>query len=161
MVLLCLSGAYFLGYRVNVSESMSIGIWHVKSFDRPIRRDDIVWFCPPDKPVFQLAKQRQYIPIGACPGAYAHLLKRVTGIPGDQIIAAHSGSYVNRHRIKNSRPQSYDSSGRPMTPHIGVYTLKSGLWLIADNTGSFDSRYFGPLSIDIEFLQATPILTLK
>lgn len=161
LVLFSLSSAYITGFRINVSQSMPLGIWYVQQFKRPIKRGDIVWFCPPDRAIFRLARKRQYIPSGACPGANAHLLKRVTAIPNDQVVVNRTGLSVNGSNISNSRPRFHDSAGRLLKPKIGIYTLKSSFWLLGDNPKSFDSRYFGPLSTSIDYLKATPVFTLK
>jgi len=149
IALCCISlfAFYLAGFRVNVSQSMPIGIWRVEPLKHKLQRGDIAWFCPPDTKLFQLAKQRGYIPAGGCPGGYAHLLKRVVAVSGDQVVLNEQGLWVNGKHIQNSKPRIHDSLGHPMSRQaLGSRILqKNSLWLVAGHPNSFDSRYFGTL----------------
>ena len=70
-------------------------------------------------------------------------LKRLAGVPGDQIRMAPEGVYVNGHLIANSAVPS----GAPY-PHYpyGTFTLAPDQYLVLGNHDrSWDSRYEGPI----------------
>lgn len=142
--------AYTAGWRINHTTSLPPGLWRVHPLDRPIARGDIVSLCPPDTPVFRQARRRGYIGGGRCPGGYEPLLKPVVAIAGDRIEVSGEGIAVNGRLLANSAARDHDSQGRTLTPlGQGTYLARRGeVWLISDySPASFDSRYFGPLSI--------------
>lgn len=154
-----LSAFYLAGFRVNVSQSMPIGIWRIEP-KRKLKRGDIVWFCPPDTEVFQLAKRRGYIPAGGCPGGYAHLLKHLVAVGGDKVTLNPKGLWVNGKAIQNSRPRTKDSFRRPMPLSLGSRVIpKHSIWLMAEHSNSFDSRYFEEISKKVISETAQPVLT--
>ncbi len=142
--------AYTAGWRINHTTSLPPGLWRVYPLDRPIARGDIVSLCPPDTPMFQEARRRGYIGGGRCPGSYEPLLKPVAAIAGDRIEVSGDGIAVNGRLIANSAAHRHDSRGRILTPVAqGTHTAVVGkVWLVSDyNPASFDSRYFGAISI--------------
>jgi conjugative transfer signal peptidase TraF len=94
-----------------------------------------------------MARSRNYLACGFCPGGYASLLKPVAAIAGDQVAVSPQGISVNGVLLPNSKAPSIDSRGRSMQPFkAGIYTVKPGsVWLVSSYPHSFDSRYFGPL----------------
>lgn len=142
--------AYTAGWRINHTTSLPPGLWRVHPIDRPIIRGDIVSLCPPDTPVFRQARRRGYIGGGRCPGGYEPLMKPVAAIAGDRIDIGGDGIAVNGRLLTNSAARRHDSRGRRLTPlGQGTRTAAPGeVWLISDySPASFDSRYFGPISI--------------
>jgi conjugative transfer signal peptidase TraF len=154
---LCLAGAtlfllscFFLshaGYRINWTPSVPQGIWKVDDLTGPLQRGQIVSICPPDTAIFQMARSRNYLACGSCPGNYVSLLKPVAAIAGDLVAVSSQGIVVNGVLLPNSKAPTQDSVGRPMEPvKAGIYTVKPGtVWLVSTYPHSFDSRYFGPL----------------
>jgi signal peptidase I len=70
-------------------------------------------------------------------------LKRLVGVPGDQIRMAPEGVYVNDHLI----PKSAVPPGSPYLHYAyGTFTLAPDQYVIlGDHTRSWDSRYVGPI----------------
>lgn len=136
-----------LGYRINSTPSLPMGIWKVNALSAPLCREQIVSVAPPDTTLFQLARSRHYLDWGSCPGGYSALLKPVVAIPGDRVTITMEGISVNGHRMPNSKPLATDRVGRPLTPvKFGTYEIKPGtVWLLSNSPQSFDSRYFGAL----------------
>jgi type IV secretory pathway protease TraF len=75
------------------------------------------------------------------------LLKHVAAMPGDVVRVTPEGSYING--------KLWPYSGVPVTPPyrpfpFGTYTLQLGqYWLLGSNPESWDSRYIGPIPVDL------------
>jgi len=75
------------------------------------------------------------------------LMKHVVAVPGDTVRVTPEGSYVNN--------KLWPYSGIPATTSyqpfpFGAYTLQAGqYWLLGTSPDSWDSRYIGPVPIDL------------
>lgn len=100
----------------------------VYPFDRP-RRGDIVVFQPP------VPSDRPYI-------------KRVIGLPGDEIQFADGYVMVNGERLHEpyqAEPETFCTGEE----HCALVVPAGAVYVLGDNrTNSADSRFFGPISID-------------
>jgi conjugative transfer signal peptidase TraF len=147
-LVLCLACSLsMMGYRINSTPSLPLGVWKVDSLFGPLCREQIVSIAPPDTVIFQLARARQYLDWGTGAGGYTALLKPVGAIPGDRVAVSADGITVNGVRLPNSKPLATDSAGRSLVPvETGTYTVKQDtVWLMSNSARSFDSRYFGAL----------------
>jgi conjugative transfer signal peptidase TraF len=155
--------AHSAGLRVNESPSLPIGIWLVSPLERELRRGDIVSFCPPDTPAFREAWLRGYLSAGHCEGGYEPLLKPVAAIADDRVSGTDDGISINGRLIASSKSLNRDGLGRtlPSPEAHDVIVAKGEVWVISSyNPLSFDSRYFGPVTISkIEGL-ARPLFIL-
>lgn len=145
------AAAWAFGIRVNTSASLPTGLWLEKRVPPgALKRGVVITLCPSDTSAFRLARDRGYIGAGWCPHEYEPLLKPVVATAGDEVSLTAAGIDVNGVHLPNSVSLKYDSARRPM-PGIsfGKYTVLPGtVWVISSyNSGSFDSRYFGPVSI--------------
>jgi type IV secretory pathway protease TraF len=71
---------------------------------------------------------------------------------------------VNGHLLPNTAPLRADTKGRPLTSWPpGGYTVEPGFIWVASSYSprSFDSRYFGPVSISSVRDRVRPLLTLR
>lgn len=153
-----------LGYRINLTSSIPSGLYQIWPVNRPIERGDIVWFCPPDTPLFRKARDEwKDIPSGTCPGDYTHMFKPVAALPGDWVTVTLQGVFVNGRRIPNSQSLTGLSDGRALHPMLGTYRVKFGtVWLVSHfNARSFDSRYVGPISTSQIEAFARPVWVRK
>jgi conjugative transfer signal peptidase TraF len=150
-----------LGYRINWTPSLPVGIWKVAALTGPVQRGQIVSICPTDTTIFQLALARHYLSWGLCPGGYASLLKPVAAVAGDQVAISGQGIAINGVLVPNSQPLTKDSMGRPLIPvRAGLYIVRPGtVWLVSSRAQSFDSRYFGPLPAANILGRARPVLS--
>jgi signal peptidase I len=100
-----------------------------------IRRGDVIVFKrPPNSPIDG-------------PDAPKDLIKRVVGLPGDE-VATHDGAvWVNGRRLREPYlPSGVQSTGLEQ----GVRVPANHVWVMGDNrTNSADSRVFGPLPEDL------------
>ncbi len=143
-------GLIACGYRIVTTHSVPMGLWKTEPLTRPLQKGDIAWWCPPDTAVSRLAKQRGYYPEGDCPGGYPHVMKPVAALPGDTVVIDNQGVKINGQRLANSESRDRDLRGNALQAmRSGAYQVASGsVWLLSSFTAeSFDSRYFGPVSM--------------
>lgn len=132
------------GLRLNTTRSIPLG-FYLMSND-PIVKGAYVLFCPPERPEFDLAKERGYIGAGFCPGGYGNMMKKVAASDHDVVSVTDDGATINGTLVPASQPFEADSMGRPLprfrvTDHV---LAPSELLLMSDtNSRSFDARYFG------------------
>lgn len=138
--------AHEAGLRLNTTGSIPLGLYLMSN--DPIERGAYVLWCPPERPEFDLAKERGYIGAGFCPGGYGYMMKKVLAAPNDVVSVTDAGVMINGTVIPASQPFEADSLGRPL-PRFRVtdYVLASSELLLMSNTNSrsFDARYFGPV----------------
>ena len=146
------------GLRVNTTNSLPVGMYL-------ITRDEnapLVEFCP--QGLFsQLSASRHYRPPGSCPDGAAPLLKPVIAHPGDIVVLSAEGIRVNGSLLPNTAPQLVDAAGRPLkTWPTGVYPVApSTVWVASTyHPNSFDSRYFGPISLGLIRHRLRPLWVL-
>jgi conjugative transfer signal peptidase TraF len=155
--------AYQQGLRFNSTASMPTGIYKANKLDTSlITRGSIALLCPPQTSIFHLAYERHYLEQGNCPGHLQSLLKPVGAVAGDIVRIGSHGVSVNGKLMPRSLVLREDSAGRPITGiPAGVYRVKPGeVWLLSSHSAkSFDSRYFGPVTINAIQGTAQPILT--
>ena len=119
----------------NASASAPIGLYRVTS-GAP-ERGDLVLISPP-KSIAKLAAERRYLPAGV------PLIKRIVAITGDDVCVFDGAIIINGEIA--ARQLEADSEGRPMPLWNECRALTDDeIFLILPPTGSFDSRYFGPV----------------
>ena len=150
--LLSIIGVAFLliliGFRFNVTDSIPFGLYRITNLKK--LKNSYVIFCPENRPVFQLAKNRGYIDSGLCPGVYGYLMKKVVATGGDEVSITNDGVLVNQSLIPFSKPLPLDGIKRPMPQeHFFAYQLKEKeiLTMTSQSKWSFDGRYYGPIHV--------------
>lgn len=152
--LVCLLLAAFVliwsaGFRVNLTASLPLGVYQLT--DAEPKLGDTVFFCLESEAFINLAKAREYVGPGACPGGIRALGKEVYGLPGDNIgIEADGSISINGRVIAGSAARRRDSRGRPIPAPLlqaGIVPPGRALALALRNPGSFDGRYFGLTSL--------------
>ena len=132
-----------------------MGIWIIRPMNGPIARGTVVSFC-------RIGRRRSAKPLrpadhGPCPDGAWPLLKPVAAIPGDVVLIDSAGVTINGKLLPNSQRQT-----RPGLAAIapGTYRVGEGeLWVVSSlHPNSFDSRYFGPISVDAIRGGAIPVL---
>ncbi|WP_435896241.1 conjugative transfer signal peptidase TraF (plasmid) [Bartonella heixiaziensis] len=146
------------GFRINYSHSAPIGLWKVNYFQKKVRRGELVEVCPPDVPIVKIFIEKGYLQSGACPSGSVPFLKPLVALAGDEINITEKGISVNGHLLKNSQRRGGVSS----MPN-GKYLVEEGYaWFVSSfDPVSFDSRYFGAVSIMNIIGSAKPILIFK
>ncbi|MGH7088415.1 MAG: S26 family signal peptidase, partial [Stellaceae bacterium] len=100
--------------RVNTTDSMPRGLWHVSPFPGRIRRGMTVTVCLPKGAAARLALARNYVSPGPCASGTAPLLKPVAAVAGDVVHVSASGITVNSVPVPNSAALERDAAGRPL-----------------------------------------------
>lgn len=119
----------------NASASAPIGLYAV-SPGASAEPGDMVIARIPER-YRALAAQRHYLPMNV------PLIKRVIAYAGDEVCALGREIFVNGRWTAERR--LVDGMGRPMPMWTGCTRLHGPqLFLLMDNTASFDGRYFGP-----------------
>lgn len=139
---------YMAGARINISKSIPLGLYWVRS--KAAHIGDYIIFCPPQTDIFKEAKNRGYIQYGFCPGGYGKMMKKILAAKGDSVKIGMDGISVNGKLLPHTKPLARDKSGRPLPQLINKsYLLRqSELLLMTDHSEtSFDARYFGPVDV--------------
>jgi conjugative transfer signal peptidase TraF len=145
------------GLRLNTSPSLPVGLYMTTADPAAV----LVEFCPASS-FARLALSRQYRSAGNCKDGGAPLLKPVVAKSGDVVDVSRMGILVNGRAIPNTAPLTTDTSGRQLTAWPpGRYVVPPGdLWVASSfNHRSFDSRYFGPVSILAVRHRIRPLIT--
>jgi conjugative transfer signal peptidase TraF len=152
LIAACLSPgvAWVIGLRINLSESVPRGLWREYTLKHAPATGMVVALCPPDKAIFEMARERQYLSQGWCGSHLEVLFKPVAAVAGDVVDVTDDGICVNGKALPRSAALAKDGAGRPLTAMPrGNYVVPSGyVWLLSSySPRSFDSRYFGPLPL--------------
>lgn len=133
------------GVRVNTSSSLPLGLYVAT---RELTAT-LIEFCP-EEPYASLSRDRGYRVRGfACPDGAVPLMKHVVARAGDGVRFSPEGIAVNGRLLPRTAALSKDAAGRPLQPfRFGSYVVAPGtIWVASSyGRGSFDSRYFGPVS---------------
>lgn len=156
------ASAYALGYRLNLTSSVPIGLYRLGA--AAAARGRIVAYCPADRPVFHMARERGYILGGLdCDGGFRPIFKPVAAVAGDVVMVAGEGIRVNGALLANSRARRHDRERRPLpTLPAGRHVVRPGeIWLVSSHSpGSFDSRYIGAVPAAGILGVVDPIMTM-
>jgi conjugative transfer signal peptidase TraF len=151
-----LAGHY--GVRMNTTTSIPLGLYR-RTMDA---RAPYIVFCPTQAQA-QVANERGFRSRGFdCPDGFEPLIKPIRARQGDIVTVTARGIFVNDAYLSQSAAKHLDGSGRPLPRYPeGTYTVPPGMvWGISSyNASSFDSRYFGPISLSGAYSYAYPVWT--
>ena len=152
-------GTWLWGLRLNISRSAPRGLYRTLATS-PARGAFIAACLPLEMARF--GRARGYVGPGDCPGGVQAVIKQVIAGPGDIVDMSPAGVVVNGWIVPNSATAAVDSAGRPL-PHVpwGRHMVpREHVWLHGPGDArSWDSRYFGPLSVAQIRATVTPVLT--
>ena len=143
------------GWRINLTESEPLGFYRLlalQDHEAPARGTKVE-LCPP---AWVTPRAFPFYLSGNCPGGGMPMLKTVVAIPGDHVVVKLQGVWINGRELPNSG-QLLRSGKYPwlQLPHqLGSLTLGSRqYWVYGSGATpalaaqSFDSRYWGPITI--------------
>jgi conjugative transfer signal peptidase TraF len=139
---------------VNRTHSLPAGFYYWSGV--PIKKGSIVLLRPdPSITSEQLGIERGYELHGL------PLLKRVVATSGDWVSVSPSGVRINGETLANSSPLLRDKANRPLTmASMDHYKLSADeAFLMGVTSTSWDSRYFGPVSLTRCSGSFVPVLT--
>jgi conjugative transfer signal peptidase TraF len=156
IVIACVASLILFGHRliVNRTHSLPVGLYYWT--DSPIKKESIVLFKPDQTtPLERLGIERGY------EARELPLLKRVVALEGDVVSVSSSGVSINGRLLPNSAPLSHDEAGRLLAmAQVGHFTLGANqAFLMGVTPTSWDSRYFGPVSLARCSGSFVPVLT--
>lgn len=137
---------------VNTTRSFPLGVY-MKTYG-PVHWGDIVLVCPEDNGISRFGRERGLISYGVCPHRYGYLIKRVAALDGDHVEFSDERIRVNGLPLKNSSRQRaipFRVEGRVELHHQAL--------LMSEHPLSFDSRYFGPVSMGALCTPLKPLIT--
>lgn len=146
------------GIRINTTPSEPLGLWRIEPLDRPIEIGDLVFVCLPDRAERTEGKSRGYLSWGLCPGGTGPLIKQVVAVAGQQVEIGKDVS-LDGAVLDNSHLVERDGRGRPLRPYSGGTVPPEQVFLHSSFTGSWDSRYFGPVPVSGILGLAREVLT--
>jgi conjugative transfer signal peptidase TraF len=134
----------------NTTASAPLGLWIVQADPRPVVGD---WLALRPPPALDAALDaRGVLPAGVL------LLKRVAAVAPSQVCRRGDAVWIDGHPIAHAL--SVDRQGRALPQWRACRPLRPGeLFLLNAARGSFDSRYFGPLTTADVRGRARPWLT--
>lgn len=159
MIALAFAG-WCAGLRINMTPSYPRGLWRIAPLDHMVAVGDLVFICPPYTAEFERAFDRGYIRRGLCAGGLSPLIKTVAAIGGQEVDVADQVS-IDGRPLPGSDIRHTDAAGRPLAVFAGGIVPAGDLYLHSDFSGSYDSRYFGPIPASGVLGLARPILTLS
>lgn len=151
--------AQLSGLHINYTKSAPIGIWIEKPAES-LKYGSMVSICPHAVPIVKDLTEQGRLSPGDCADTGAMpLLKPVAAMEGD-IVRIRSGEpiSINGGALRNSLP----ASGLNPWPD-GDYLVAAGeIWVFSDySERSFDSRYFGPVSLSNIRAEVKPLLVFN
>ena len=125
-------------YAVKPAVALAVGQYALVTLPEPTRR---------------FADQRRYLPSGV------PLLKNVAGAAGTDVCERSGVVVINGIRVADAL--AHDGSGRKLVTWTGCRRLRPReLFLISTRSGaSFDSRYYGPVTMAAVIGEARPLWT--
>ena len=149
------------GLRIQHTPSLPMGLY--RTIDGTPDRGTIgMWCLPPATAA--AGRALGYLAAGSCAAGTEPLGKIVLGVAGDTIRYGAAGVVLNGRAIPNTRPLARDSRRRPLA-HVpfDTYVLRAGqVWLWSPfSSGSWDSRYFGPIGTSGLVSLVMPIWTTQ
>lgn len=148
------------GLRFNFTPSMPLGIYRLNPLPQDaIQRQMLVAVCAPSSMV-KLGRRRGYLSGGPCAGDTEPLLKTVVAVAGDRVDVWCRGVTVNGRLLHNSKPLAIDRAGRELSSSPAVHRRipQGTIWVYADHPRSWDSRYWGPVTVRNVLAKAIPVL---
>lgn len=148
------------GYYLNGSASMPIGLYKV-SDPQSVKKGDDVIVCLPLS-VGELGLNRGYLDPGKCSGGYNPVIKELIAIPGDTVALTSQSIIVNgKTCVAPLRSTDHEGNSLAAIPR-GEDQHTTSFWLYGagNPTDSWDSRYWGGVSLNDIIKQAHPVLTI-
>lgn len=141
---------------------MPIGIYLLSPLPRDgVKRGMFVAACAPAR-AKEIGVRRGYLARGPCANGTELLLKSVAAVTHDVARVTAAGISVNGCLLPQSQPVPRDAGGRALVswPQGRDRMVPGQLWLYAGDRRSWDSRYWGPASVDEIEGEALPLLVL-
>lgn len=158
-----LFAAAMIDLRINLSPSVPIGLYvaerAVSSASKHVDRGWLVEVCLPEE-VARWGHARGYLTRGSCADGLAPVGKAVFAVAGDTVSVSAAGLGIGQVVAPNTRALTHDFRGRPLAPvGEGRHVVAPGeVWLVSTySAASWDSRYYGPVSVTRVIARLRPV----
>jgi len=137
----------------NASESVPIGLYHVRPAGKLIVTDLVV--AVPPKPLADLLAEAGYLPRGV------PLIKRILALAGQTVCR--SGPHISIDGTEMGAARERDRRGRALPIWQGCRVVAVGEVFLMnwDEPASLDGRYFGPIPVSSVVGRAEPVWTIE
>jgi conjugative transfer signal peptidase TraF len=156
VALILLAGVF--GLRLNTTASVPMGLYRLTDKDH----GSYVTFCPVGTDAL-LMNERGYRPRGiGCRDGFEPLVKPVAAKAGDVVNVGFYGISVNGNLLRNTAAKKQDTQHRllPILARGNHPVMPGTIWVLSTyNANSYDSRYFGAVSVERIISYAKPIWT--
>lgn len=163
LLLLLISGRFLIiHFHIGLSltdSSSAEGFYRL--IDAPVRRGELVAACLPAD-IEHEGLDRGYLRAGECSGGAEAVLKIVGALPGDELDIEPDRVSINGTALTNSLTLSRDTANRPLAhARWGRRAVAPDeVWIFGfNNRRSWDSRYFGPITLRAIRGVAEPLMT--
>jgi conjugative transfer signal peptidase TraF len=151
MVVVAAQSALAGHFLINFTPSIARGVYWISRGAR-LGRGDLVAFPIPER-VRELVYERGYIP-----RSIRLLAKPIVAVGGDRVCVRDGGLFINDERLGDML--DVDTEGRPMPRYSGCGVLgPEEVFAAVEHGRSFDSRYFGPIALEVVRGKLIPLLT--
>lgn len=134
-------------FEFNATKSLPRGFY--LKVKKTFNKNSIVVFCPPYNDFLKFAEKNGYWQNlnKSCSGLTPKYMKKIVGMPNDNVSITLDGVYINNIKLKNSEPVKKILSDKIFKHYEQEIQLKNDeYFLMSDyNSHSFDSRYFGSI----------------
>lgn len=160
LLIVLFAAGWIGGLRINTTPSEPLGFWRIVPLTRSVRSGETIFACPPDNAAMREARQRGYLRRGLCPGGFAPLIKTVIAVAGQRVDVTDRVA-IDGVPIPGSRIMQNDAQGRSLRRDRSGIVRPGEVYLHSDFTGSWDSRYFGPVPVSGVLGLAQEVLTYE
>ena len=154
------AAGHFMGLRLNMTPSYPLGLWRAVPLGRSVAVGDTVLICPPRSPSFAVALERGYLVRGLCPGWMSPLIKTVAAVAGQRVDIG-SAVLIDGKAVASTDVHPTDGRGRALNAWPGGRVPPGEVFLLSSYSGSYDSRYFGPVPLEGLLGRAIPVITFE
>jgi len=148
------------GYILNNTSSYPIGIYKITKKDL-YNKGTLVSFCAPQNNTIKKLVEYGFAASNAtCKNGTPILLKKLVALEGDKITIINNHVYINTILQPKSKIFFVGRSGNYLERQNSQIINKGNFWAMSDyNERSYDSRYYGQVSLDNIKGAAMPVLT--
>lgn len=150
-----------LGYTLNVSPSIPLGIYKMEAITKELQEGDLVEVQIPED-LLEIMKERGY-KAKTKNQIVKTFLKYIRGTPGDEIILETTKLKLGKTITKNGEVLGIalyrDTYGQSFSLPDRFIVQKGEYFIMGEHYKSYDSRYFGPVDGIYITRKAIPIWT--
>jgi len=148
------------GYILNNTSSYPIGIYKITQ-QKVYTKGDFISFCAPQNNTIKKLVEYGFAASNAtCKNGTPVLLKKIVALEDDKVTIINNHVYINTILQSKSKIFFVGRGGNYLERQDSQIIRKGNFWAMSDyNERSYDSRYYGQVSLDNIKGTAMPVLT--